>query len=257
MDSTKCSCKYKALERVHYFSRQLITADDMTAEQHYFREKLRRHNLFLHGWGVVCGCEVKAAPDDDHPWRVQVCPGYVIGPQGDEIMVSDPIYFDLSGDWLQPHDPCVRPWPCPPTGTMPAPGRREPVYLAIRFAECDSRPVRVHPMGCACEEEGCEYTRIRDDFELALLWELPEGYQQLKKDMRDWLDMIQGIEREAPVLPSCAHCSDSPWVVLAGINLPADQKTLIEDQNIDYRDRVKLYSTWFIESLIRFVMLKL
>ncbi len=43
------------LERVHYFPRQLITANDMTAEQDYFRQKQRRHNRFLHGsrGGVV------------------------------------------------------------------------------------------------------------------------------------------------------------------------------------------------------------
>jgi hypothetical protein len=44
-----------ALERVKYFSRQLLTADDMTADQDYFRNKMRRHNRYLHGWGVVCG----------------------------------------------------------------------------------------------------------------------------------------------------------------------------------------------------------
>jgi hypothetical protein len=43
-----------ALERVRYFPRQLITADDMRAEQEFFLNKMRRHNRFLHGWGVVC-----------------------------------------------------------------------------------------------------------------------------------------------------------------------------------------------------------
>ena len=50
------------LERVHYFPRQLLTVADMTTDQNYFLEKLRRHNRFLHGWGVVCGLEVIAAP---------------------------------------------------------------------------------------------------------------------------------------------------------------------------------------------------
>ena len=30
------------------------------AEQDYYREKMRRHNRYLHGWGVVCGCSVEA-----------------------------------------------------------------------------------------------------------------------------------------------------------------------------------------------------
>ena len=66
-----------ALERVRYFPRQLITADDMRAEQEFILNKMRRHNRFLHGWGVVCGCKVVPMPTDQHPWQVQVCPGWL------------------------------------------------------------------------------------------------------------------------------------------------------------------------------------
>ena len=79
MACTTCELD-SGLERVRYFSRQLIGAEDMTAEQRYFRERLRRHNRFAHGWGVVCGCDVKPAPLPKKPWRVRVCPGYVLGP---------------------------------------------------------------------------------------------------------------------------------------------------------------------------------
>ena len=43
------------LERVAFFPGQMLTAVDLTAEQDHVREKLRRHNRFLHGWGVVSG----------------------------------------------------------------------------------------------------------------------------------------------------------------------------------------------------------
>ena len=39
-----------ARNRVRYFPRQLLTADDMRTEQEYLREKLRRHNRLLHRW---------------------------------------------------------------------------------------------------------------------------------------------------------------------------------------------------------------
>jgi len=42
------------LERVKYFNRMLLTADDMRTDQDFVLQKLRRHNRFLHGWGVVC-----------------------------------------------------------------------------------------------------------------------------------------------------------------------------------------------------------
>ena len=36
--------KSHSLERVRYYPRQLMTAEDMRAEQDYFVERLRRHN---------------------------------------------------------------------------------------------------------------------------------------------------------------------------------------------------------------------
>ena len=82
----------RALERVNYFPRQLLTVDDMETERDYFLQKLRRHNRFLHGWGVVCGLEVTASPIPDMPWQVQITLGYAIGPYGDEIYVAKPVF---------------------------------------------------------------------------------------------------------------------------------------------------------------------
>ena len=45
----------------------------------------------------------------------------------------------------------------------------------MRYAECDTRPVAVGACGCGCEDDECEYTRIRDSFELRLLDEMPHG----------------------------------------------------------------------------------
>src|SRR6185436_13148051 len=84
-----------SLERLRYFPRQLLTADDMRVEQEYFREKQRRHNRFLHGWGVVCGLEVVPDPTKG-AMAVKVCPGYALGPWGDEIFVEESTPVDLS-----------------------------------------------------------------------------------------------------------------------------------------------------------------
>src|SRR5712692_7954620 len=120
-----------ALERVHYFPRQIMTADDMETECDYFRQKLRRHNLFLHGWGVVCGLEVTAAPIPDQPRRVQVGSGYAIGPFGDEIFVGEPVFLDLAkcgpGDMTDP---------CEPNIVLSGPGVSGTIYVVIKYAEC-------------------------------------------------------------------------------------------------------------------------
>jgi hypothetical protein len=212
-----------APERVRYFSEQLLTADDMTTEQEYFRRKSRRHNRFLHGWGVVCGLGVTPAPNSDQPWRLCVTPGYAVSPQGDEIVLDVVAPFDLAGDWLQAQDPCT-PYPCPPTGRMPAPGQDRPVYLAIRFAQCDTRPVRQRVHECCCDETGCEYSRIRDSWELMLLWEEPESHRAAAIADEKWQTAAKAaIDAGQPLpTPPCPPATDDPWVVLAAVTLPAD-----------------------------------
>lgn len=230
-----------ANERMHYFSRQLITADDMMSEQEYFRQKLRRHNRYLHGWGVVCGCMVvpPSTPVTGHPWQVVVCPGYIITPQGDEIVIAQPANFDLAGDSRQLPDPCANPSPCPPIGSIPStgPASNPPVvYLAACYAECQSRPVRVHPTGCACDDSACDYSRIRDSFELKLLQTLPQ------------IQRMIGLGG-----PACPKCAGDSCVVLAGITLPTTptnggekwvlaKDTPITLDNIKYSSRTVLYS---------------
>ena len=61
------------LERVRYFPRQLMTAEDMRTEQAYFVERLRRHNRLLHGWGIICGLQVLPRHYHRQFFRHQVC----------------------------------------------------------------------------------------------------------------------------------------------------------------------------------------
>jgi hypothetical protein len=224
MSKVKCACCGEPIERLRYFPRQLLTADDMRVEQEYVREKLRRHNRYLHGWGVVCGCTVEVVTSAK-TWQVRVCPGYVVGPQGDEIWIDDCITVDLQTGAQE--QPCAVRWPCPPTGEMP--GTRQgtaTVYIAVRYAECFTRPVRVHPAGCGCDETGCEYSRIRDSFEIKVLWELPQSHLDAKKDDDQWCGTVQKMSAETHRLhtlpvPPCPVCVTEPWVVLAAVTFPS------------------------------------
>src|SRR5579864_4392637 len=97
--ATSQLCDHGTLERPRYFPRQLITPVELTLEQHYFRDKLRRHNRLLHGWGVACGAQVCLVTDpitrDLKPWTVSVQPGYILGPYGDEILIDQAQVIDL------------------------------------------------------------------------------------------------------------------------------------------------------------------
>src|SRR5436190_3870969 len=81
-----------SLERTRFFARQLVGPDDLTQDQLYFREKARRHNRMLHGWGVVCGARVRQGDGD---CEVVIEPGYVLGPYGDEILIDHEVTVDV------------------------------------------------------------------------------------------------------------------------------------------------------------------
>jgi hypothetical protein len=102
--SANMLCDDAAIERPRYFPRQLVTADDLMLEQEYFRNKLRRHNRLLHGWGVVYGAKVcpiakkstgSGTETQMELWKVKVERGYLLGPYGDEIFIDCERIVDL------------------------------------------------------------------------------------------------------------------------------------------------------------------
>jgi hypothetical protein len=73
-------------KRPSYFSGQMLDATTLQSEQNYHREKRRRHNRLLHGFGIVSGLAVRVVPAVDRDGsRVIVEPGYAIDPLGEEI----------------------------------------------------------------------------------------------------------------------------------------------------------------------------
>ncbi|MCA9953099.1 MAG: PKD domain-containing protein [Anaerolineales bacterium] len=82
------------LLRPHYFERQQLCAADLMVAQDYLRERLRRHNRFLHGWGVVCGAQVTHTPSDSL-WMLSISEGYAVTPRGDEIYIPAGASFNI------------------------------------------------------------------------------------------------------------------------------------------------------------------
>jgi hypothetical protein len=227
------------LERVKYFNRMLLTAEDMRTDQDFVLQKLRRHNRFLHGWGVVCGLVVKAAPTTALPWRVQIGEGYALGPFGDEIFVGETVFLDLATC-----GPGATTNPCEP-GLMldmrPAGGPS--VYVAIKYAECRARPVLAMPGGCGCDEEACEYSRIRDSFSLECLADYPVSHTP-DRDAPTLCEIASGRR-----LLTCPPCPAEPWVVLAKVTLPVARGTAVAETGIDNKPPVRrlVFSTALIQ----------
>jgi hypothetical protein len=146
-------CTGKALERlerVRYVSGLVLGVDEFRAEQGYFRKRLRRHNLLLHGWGIVCGLGVTA---NSEPWIVFVESGYAIDQWGEEIVLDVAQVADA-----RPHchgrDDCT-------------------LYVAISYRAIPSSLVPVPTIHGDGGEEAMQHSRWIDGYELALLEQCP------------------------------------------------------------------------------------
>jgi len=217
--STPEVCEMGVLERPRYFPRQLITPVEMTLEATYFRDKLRRHNRLLHGWGVVCGAEVCTATNADGSpqlWKVTVKPGYVLAPDGNEIAVNKERVLDLrvASAVGGPEDLSLElgdPW-CRPALNENLP---DPVYVAVRYSEIMTRQVRSQPVGCGCDDAPCEPSRICDGYEFGILTDCPASHQNPPpvNDIEDLKTVVLGPRWD------CPDCPEDQWVVLAVVSL--------------------------------------
>lgn len=109
------------LKRNRFFSGKLLTAADLELEQEYFREKLKRHNRYLHGFGVVFGLEVSKSGGN-----VVISPGLALDCRGNEIVVPEPLEQGL-----------------------PGPDMGSTVFLSISYIEKETDPVPAVGRGTA------------------------------------------------------------------------------------------------------------
>ena len=183
-----------ALTRPDYRPGNYLLPGDLQTGQRYLQQRLRRHNRLLHGPGVVCGMSVLPANDPSHPWGVYICPGYAIGPYGDEIELHSRVLLDIE-DYLWTY--------------FSAPGLlRQVAYAGISYSEELDKPVAAPAPSCQCDQTTYSPSRIRDSYQLAALWTNPQPAAPP-------FDICsQGIV-------TCDACPASPYLLLAQINLPA------------------------------------
>lgn len=72
----------KPFDRLRFFSGRLLTAEDFSLEQNYFRGKQKLHNRDLHGFGVVSGLRVTVQSG-----KVVVSAGLALDCEGNELVV--------------------------------------------------------------------------------------------------------------------------------------------------------------------------
>lgn len=165
----KCGvCEIPHFERNNYFYGKLMTARDFTDEQCYFNEKRWLINRMIHGWGVVCGLDVKfedgkedciqeiSSCQKEKQCNIIIDRGLAIDCCGREIVVCDKQTISLAD---------VEP-PCNPAAERPRQGRQRFV-ICLEYNECKTEPVTVAPSMCS-QSEKSNYNRIRDSFRIRL-----------------------------------------------------------------------------------------
>jgi hypothetical protein len=209
-----------ALHRLNYFPRQLMTADDMRLEQEYFLEKLRRHNRFLHGSGVVCGLEVCII----EKLNISISPGYALDPYGNEIYIPTDSPFNLAPFVSTSKEDCK---PCIQESVSLSSSEKAVFNLVVRYVECACRPVRVMPESCGCDEAACEYSRIQESYKIDCQ---PIKATEIKKVIKSpaTQDEIRPIRRKQAQSLTCSPNPSDPWVVLAGITVDLKSVKIIK-----------------------------
>jgi hypothetical protein len=212
------------LKRPSYEAGHYLAASDLVAEQQYRQQRLRRHRRYLHGDGVVCGLQVVPAKDASRPWAILVCPGYALGPYGDEIDVASATAVDVRESlWMKPF-------------VASTVGQPSFAYVGIRYREESITPVRAGGAVCGCDDSAAEPSRILDGYQISILWEAPEPFSE-------------GPSLCGDELAACPPCPNSPYVMLARLTLPAGESDPIKSAHIDnWSVRRMLYPTALLQA---------
>ena len=172
---------FEPLKRNSYVSGTLHAPQDLKIEQTYFLEKLKRHNRFLHGFGVVEGLKLNRKGI-----LIKVEPGVALDCAGNEIVVSDIVQADL------------------PPG-LPASAT---VYLCLRYAE--------KPLDANIPIAGSEARAlVTESFEIAILSHNPHRNHRHQKAR--WLTCGQPHELALARL----RCKSGSWRIDRSYRPPA------------------------------------
>jgi hypothetical protein len=141
----------------------LLGVEDLRVLQAYPRGKVRLHNSWLHGEGVVWGLDVLF----NERGELEVTPGLALDLAGHELYLERSACVDL-GRWFAVHRD-------DPEFDFTQDGDDFLLDLAVvaRFKPCLSRPVPAIAAECAGSDAGTQFSRVKETVEL-LLRPIPE-----------------------------------------------------------------------------------
>jgi hypothetical protein len=162
--SGPCDCPPAEFTRLRYAYGMRLGSVELSDEQSYLVGKDRFHNVRCHGAGVLCGLRVdrfvwpQGAPTGTPSTVLRVTRGAALDGCGREVLVPCDQCIDVAA-WFAVNGAKLN----PPPGAGPL-----RVWVALRYRECPSDPAPVPRDPCGCDSGGCDYTRVRESFELCL-----------------------------------------------------------------------------------------
>jgi len=140
---------------LRYHFGMLLGVDDFETEQAYHRAKMRLHNAWLHGAGVIWGLDVQT---DTARGEIVVTPGLALDGNGRELHLEADACLNV-GEWFAQHEKEVT---LNPDGSFDA-------HVVIRFKACLTRQVPALLEPCVGAGNGTAYSRVLETVELHLL----------------------------------------------------------------------------------------
>lgn len=187
-DPTHCAGTTGALLPVspylglYYHFGMLLGVDDLETGQAYHRGKMRLHNAWLHGQGVVWGLGVELDAGKGGG-EIRVKPGLAVDAAGRELHLDGPACLNIAA-WVAAHkddaafreaarkyDPNVDvPSEGSPTPPAPLPDVVTfDAYVVIKFKACLTRPVPAVASTCAGSETETAFSRVSEIIDIRLL----------------------------------------------------------------------------------------
>jgi hypothetical protein len=161
-DCGPCGTLPAGFVRLRYFYGKRLAAADFLDEQRYHAGKLRFHQQRLHGSGVLCGLGVDLFSSDPADATIlRVHRGAALDGCGREVIVGWDQCLDVDA-WLGKKLAAVPDF-------LAGAGTTFGLCVVLRYRECPSSPEAAPRDACSCDTTGCDYGRIREEFELDLI----------------------------------------------------------------------------------------
>lgn len=168
-DGCSGALPYSPFYAPRYHFGMLLGVDDFETEQAYHRGKMRLHNAWLHGEGVVWGFRVDApaaAQGGALRGELRVAPGFALDGAGRELYLEGPACVSVPA-WYEEHrdDPDFHDaFEVDAGGTVRFEG-----YVSACFRACLARQVPAISEPCAGATGDTAYSRARETVELRLV----------------------------------------------------------------------------------------